>query len=355
MPFFDPPASRTYQSFLFEELSISSIYPFLGKKQKEIRKREQATSLLPSLTSFATFFDTLSFESFALLQESLAWSKELRERTLSTDILALVFLGATIRSKNLKRLIQKKLSESQKKLKGKPFQDFPLNKLANRVFQSVSAWIRKNSFVSFFPKESSKTSFGKETLKKKENFSFSTNSRYFSIKVLEVFEKALFLAETEFGTPMISPEIFLLALADTSSLSTQALFRQLFPTSARWFAFRFYLIKKIYKQELFLKEKFFKPQRLYFYILRKGVSFQNLEKILSFFSTDELDEFFFRVRRRLYKPLFLWKPRVEIQEHFFLHLKKKYEEKKMAHFREKTQAKRKRRSFPFFSEKNESS
>jgi hypothetical protein len=300
--------------------TIENIPPEQKKVEidKEKRRRYQAYKLLEYNLSAYTYFDFFSYDAFQLAKNSKYLAQIYDQEFTIPELLILTFFDTNFEIgkillknnfnttfvkkfvKNIEIMFEKKEEEETALL---PNEKFSILEKCSKIYKK--SFIGKSEFVKnifrFFKTIGEKfedienladdivddiinnfqNSEKFENLKKpKVKFSSFDQNIDFSYELHELFLKSSENCLDRFKTPIITPEILLVTLMEEKSFNAHEMIRKHISDETEWYVLRFKLLKRLYNQEINVRNQVSENQRFFAYLLKTQLSEKNFEILI---------------------------------------------------------------------------
>ena len=215
----------------------------------EKHKRLQIYTSLDCLLSVITYFDFFSYDAFKIAKDSKIFAEALEKNIVTTECLLFPFLTSPLSIKEI-------------------LSDYNLTvKTIGPRFEITSKKQEKKGinlfqFIPFF-----------KTTKSKKSVQYSYN-------VNMIFEKAAQNALSRFKTPVITPEILFITIMEEKSSKVSKVIKKIINNETNWYLLRYNLMKRIYFDELAIKNDVKKNQHYFAYLLKTHLSQLQFDRLI---------------------------------------------------------------------------
>jgi hypothetical protein len=289
---------------------------------KEKRRRYQAYKLLEYNLSAYSYFDFFSHDAFQLAKNSKYLAQMYDQDFAIPEFLLLTCFDTTFKVgqillkhgfntqfaknyvKNLEIMLEKKESklppeeftfvEKCSKIYKKSF--FGKSELVKKIFlifKNVGEKIGDIEFVAGnlvddildrieFRHDPKKIERLRKKRAKQVNVKFSPFDQEidFSFELHKLFLKSSENCLDRFKTPIITPEILLVTLMEKEESTVSRIMRKKVRNETEWYVLRFKLLKRLYYQEINVRNQVPENQRLFAYLLKTQLSEKNFETLI---------------------------------------------------------------------------
>lgn len=241
----------------------------LQQIQFEKRRRYQAYKLLEYNLSSFTYFDFFSFDSFQIVKNAKFLAHLYKKNEVNSELLLVPFFDINLEiakllkefgfdetfiknfSTNLKKiLLEEKTKQNENKI------IFSIKKITQNLEFFWNKYFQSNS----------------------ENL-FNQNIRY-SYEIHQIFEKATENGLKRFKTPVITPEILFITLMEEKNSKVGKKIRNILNNETTWYLIRYKLLKRLYYQEVTIRNQIPKNQHFFAYLLKTQLSEAVFEKLI---------------------------------------------------------------------------
>lgn len=228
---------------------LKSLQSFKEKEPKffEKRKRSQAYMYMQSLFSQITFFDFFTKDALDILILAKKIALILEEKVITEDILILAFYFS---EGEFSFFFKNENITSEIILETYFLKNSTNIKTQNSILMILKDQLknRKNSFTELF--------LSPDPIK--QNLSFSPKLFFFLNKTLEI-------ALEKYKTPVISSDVLLLSLLDSSAGNK---LKKLLNSPEQWYRLRFKILKNLYREEDIIKNQLSLNQQQFAYLAK---------------------------------------------------------------------------------------
>jgi hypothetical protein len=289
---------------------------------KEKRRRYQVYKLLEYNLSAYTYFDFFSYDAFQLAKNSKYLAQMYEQDLAIPELLLLTCFDTTFKAgqillqhgfntkfarnyvKNLEIMFEKAKSEL-------PSEELTFLEKCSKVYKK--SFLGKSEFVKDifrflknvtekigdieytaanivdnmldnieFSKDPEKLGNLRKKRAKKVNVKFSPFDQNieFSYELHQLFLKSSENCLDRFKTPIITPEILLVTLMEEKHLNVSQILRKQVPDETEWYVLRFKLLKRLYYQEINVRNQVSENQRFFAYLLKTQLSEKNFETLI---------------------------------------------------------------------------
>ena len=236
-------------------MEINDLDPTLTLSEQinlEKRKRYQTYMALDYMLGVVTYFDFFSLTTFNIVKRAKHLA-QICENNVTSELLLLPFF---------------KYSSDVSKI----FQDLGITE------STVTALVenlqeKKRKSISRIFKEKFGYFFGTSQAVPDMNIQYS-------YEVNQLFEKAAQNALLRFKTPVISPEILFVTMAEEKNTRVGKLIGQLIKDETEWYLMRYKLIKRLHSQEVAIKGEVKKNQRYFAYLMKTQFTDSEFNKLV---------------------------------------------------------------------------
>lgn len=220
------------------------------KQKNERRKRNQVYVALDYLLSQTSYFDFFSIDTFQVAKYAKYLAQIVEETIVSSDFLLLAFFS--INSPVCDILKKYKLTQQNiGEILEKSYKKIPSTPLKKKInfFTKFLETIR--TFFPFF----------------RESIALSSNQVY-SLETEQIFEKTAENALTRFKSPVISTEILLITLMEERDTKAGKIIKSFLENETEWYLLRYSLLKRVYKQEAYIRAEIPRNLQYFAYLLK---------------------------------------------------------------------------------------
>jgi len=241
--------------------------------QTEKRRRYQAYKSLEYHLSSLTYFDFFSFDSFEIAKNAKFLAQIYEKNEVTLELLFLPFFDMNL--------------EIGKLLKEFGFDENFIQSFSVELETVASKRIRekgltKEKIVSFIKKISNQVEgFINEYFNPnfKNEIIFNQKIKY-SYEVHQLFEKAAENGLSRFKTPIITPEILFITLMEEKNSKVGKKIRKILDNETTWYLIRYKLLKRLYHQEINVRNQVSKNQQFFAYLLKTQLPECGFEKLV---------------------------------------------------------------------------
>lgn len=247
----------------------------LEEIQAEKRRRYQAYKALEYNLSSLTYFDFFSFDSFEIVKNAKFLAQIYEKKEVTPELLLLPFFDTTL--------------EIGKVLKEVGFdetfvQSFStdLQKVIGKGTNQTEEGGIKKKIISFIKKTSNQVEeFVSEyfAFDSKSEVIFNQKIKY-SYETHQIFEKAAENGLSRFKTPVITPEILFITLMEEKDSKVGKKIRKILNDETTWYLIRYKLLKRLYHQEINVRNQVSKNQQFFAYLLKTELPESSFEKLI---------------------------------------------------------------------------
>jgi hypothetical protein len=220
------------------------------KQKNERRKRNQVYVALDYLLSQTSYFDFFSIDTFQVAKYAKYLAQIVEETIVSSDFLLLAFFS--INSPVCDILKKYKLTQQNiGEILEKSYKKTPLTPFKKKInfFTKFLETIR--TFFPFF----------------RDSISLSSNQVY-SLETEQIFEKTAENALTRFKSPVISTEMLLITLMEERDTKAGKIIKSFLENETEWYLLRYSLLKRVYKQEAYIRAEIPRNLQYFAYLLK---------------------------------------------------------------------------------------
>ena len=240
--------------------------------QNEKRRRFQAYKCLEYSLSSVTYFDFFSHDAFQMAKQTKILADFYQAEEVSPEFLILPFFDSSFKFYELLKSFGL----------DKAFLGNLINDLKKKFKKENSKFETSSPFVFFF--------YTFWTLLKKEyvdlkRYFLKTEVEFnqkipFSWETHEIFQKASENAIERFKTPVITPEILLITLMEEKDLKISQLLKERITDQTSWYLLRYELLKRLYKEEINIREQVKINHHFFAYLLKISLSQKSFNKLI---------------------------------------------------------------------------
>ncbi len=247
----------------------------LEEIQAEKRRRYQAYKALEYNLSSLTYFDFFSFDSFEIVKNAKFLAQIYEKKEVTSELLLLPFFDTTLEigkvlkevgfdetfvqsfSVDLQKVIGKGTNQTEEGGIKKKIISF-IKKISNQVEEFVSEYFASDS---------------------KSEVIFNQKIKY-SYETHQIFEKAAENGLSRFKTPVITPEILFITLMEEKDSKVGKKIRKILNDETTWYLIRYKLLKRLYHQEINVRNQVSKNQQFFAYLLKTELPESSFEKLI---------------------------------------------------------------------------
>ena len=233
------------------------------KIEEEKRRRHQGYTNLEYLLNLTTYFDFFSADSFKISQNAKHFSQIANRKTVTTDFVLFSFfsiesnVSEILKSNPItKEIIGKHLTFEY--LESSQERRFPVFSFAQNFFRNL------RSFVAAPVEEK----FPDETIE-------------YSMEVNLLFEKSAENAMKRFKTPVISTEILFITMMEETDSKAGTIIQSFLTDDTDWYLLRYKMMKRLYKQESYIRSEINKNQHYFAYLLKTQLTDFELQQLMN--------------------------------------------------------------------------
>lgn len=236
------------------------------KQKNERRKRNQVYAALDYLLAQTSYLDFFSLSTFEVTKYAKYLAQIVEETIVGTDFLLLAFFS--INSPICEILKKYKLTQQnvgeilEKSYKKIP--STPLKKRMNfitKVFETIQ---------TFFPFNQ----FNRKSI-------YLSSEIVFSLETEQIFEKTAENALTRFKSPVITTEMLLITLMEETETKAGKIIKSFLENETEWYLLRYALLKRIYKQEAYIRAEIPRNLQYFAYLLKIKSSDTDFEGLIA--------------------------------------------------------------------------
>lgn len=233
------------------------------KKKNERRKRNQVYTALEYLLAQTSYYDFFSIDAFQIAKYSKYLAQIVEETIVGSDFLLLAFFSINSPVCDILKkykLTQKNIGEILEK-NYKKIPPTPLKKKFNFVTKFFEI-IR-----TFFPINRKSTFLSLKTI--------------YSLETEQIFEKTAENALTRFKSPVITTEMLLITLMEERDTKAGKIIKSFLENETEWYLLRYALLKRIYKQEAYIRAEIPRNLQYFAYLLKIKSSDIDFERLIT--------------------------------------------------------------------------
>lgn len=272
------PKKNSSPNYLIFKDHIDSTKTKEEKIKIEKRKRNQAYQALDYFLSLTTYFDFFSADVFQIVKDARIFTQITNKKIVTSDLLLLPFFYS-----------DSKISEILK--------NYGIEK--EKVEEIVADYHIKTPENFVDEKMTLFGNFIKDILScspiQLDQIVLNPKIKY-SLEINRIFEKAAENAFKRFKTPVISTEIFFITLMEEEDTRVGKIIKKFFTNETDWFLLRYQLIKKLHKQESFIRTEISPNEHYFAYLLKTRFSDAEFENLIE---TDYLSDAVIAFRNEL--------------------------------------------------------
>jgi hypothetical protein len=237
----------------FVEIPTVSFDPKKTKAEKqknERRKRNQVYAALDYLLAQTSYFDFFSINTFQVAKYSKYLAQIVEETIVGTDFLLLAFFS--INSPVCDILKKYKLTQQNVgEILEKSYKKIPATPLKKRINFITKLF---ETIRTFFP-------FNRKSI-------YLSSKIIYSLETEEIFEKTAENALTRFKSPVITTEMLLITLMEERDTKAGKIIKNFLENETEWYLLRYALLKRIYKQEAYIRAEIPRNLQYFAYLLK---------------------------------------------------------------------------------------
>ena len=219
----------------------------------EKRKRAQAYVAMNYILSLNDYFEFFSKDTFRLAKYCKYLAQSFRLKTVTSELVLYPFTEPEFDISNLLASYNITKEEIKKLMPKKNLKSIfsPMERII--LYFDLPFPIRRVKFKNFI--------------------------RY-AEEVDNIFFLASYNAKYRFKTPIITPEILFITLMEEKEYQSGKLLLKFFSNELQWLLLRFKLIKRVYHQEINIRQKISLSQQHFAYFLKRSISERGFNELI---------------------------------------------------------------------------